>query len=449
MKLTCVFFLTFILFAQQILGHGWVFDPQPRGFTINDEISASQQGPCGKTTPTYPATTTVEINGSIFVSFRNGPGHDDTTNSGSCTFSLSTQDQTNNPFDTNIFYTIDPCDSGDMIANVSIIVPRPGTYYLQWHWTSGTGSNWYSCIRLFVEDPNIKVNQIKAGDRVVETLTNQNVTNLFYTISGLPAADPTVIDTQYTKHLLLDASVSANSLYYVNFTYSTDYIPLDYTAVPVRDNLNINAATPPRMITVCNAVTKTVNEVYVSIFPYQNGSNGNFTGDVSFTSYLFDARVDFVGGENGVPVSLKKGYIAYFWTAASTTQTSSKRIVVEADSPSTYFINGPYRTCNSNQYVRGEKHCSDLGRDTDFPINQNGGRQYFAVEIVENDFTGKIRVEKGNCDSYSDMSKIFVSLVLLFFQVGILYNPARVTLWIYYSQRSLVDNYGHLQSYLS
>jgi len=346
----------------------------------------------------------------MLVSFKNGDGHDSTTNSGSCTFSLSTQDQTNGPFDNNVFYTITPCDRGEMTVNVSVIVPRPGTYYLQWHWEAGDNSNWYSCIRLFVEDPNIKVNQINAGDRVVETLTNENVTNLFYTIKNLPSADPTAIDTQYTKHLLLDASVSANSLYYVNFTYSTDYIPLDYTAVQGRDNLNLNAVTP-RMVTVCNAITKTVNEVFVSIFPYQNGSNGNFTGDVTFTSLLFDARVDFVNGESGVPVNLKKGYIAYFWTGASTTQTSSKRIVIEASSPSTYYINGPYRTCNSNQYVRGEKHCADLGRDTDFPNNQ---KQYFAVEIVDNDFTGKIRVEKGNCDSYSDMSKIFVSLVLLF-----------------------------------
>jgi hypothetical protein len=253
------------------------------------------------------------------------------------------------------------------------------------------------------------MNLINHGVKITETLTNENVTNLFYAIKDLPSADPNVVTSINTKHLLLEASVSANSLYYVNFTYSNAAPPLDYTNVPANDLLRVDAVTP-RSVSLCNVITKTVNEVFISIFPYQNLSQGNFTGDVSFTSTLYDSKVDFdIYAPDGIPVNLKKGNLAYFWTGASTTQTSSKRIIIQGTGASTsYYISGPYRQCNSNQYVRGESHCANLGQDVQFPE-----KQYFAVEILDADFTGKIKVEKGTCDTYSDMSKIFVSLVLL------------------------------------
>jgi hypothetical protein len=408
MKLTSLLIITFILLVQQILGHGWVYSPQPRGFTTDDQISASTTGPCGLLTPTYPTTFEVEINGTMIVSYRMGTDHDDLQNPGTCTFSLATQDVNGGLFDNNVIETITPCNGGDHTANVSIIVQGPGTYYLQWKWSPGNGGNpWYSCVRLFVDDPNVKVKSINAGETVTETLTVSNITNLYYTIKNLPSADPAIIDTQNTKHLLLDASVSANSLYYVNFTYSSNYIPLTYTSVPANDNLKIDFVTP-RIVSLCNIMTKIENEVFISIFPYQN-SSGNFSGDVILTSTLYDAKIDFINAPDGVHVNLKKGSIAYFWTGASTTQTSAKRMVVQSDNGGTYFISGPYRQCNSIAYVRGESHCGDLGLDINFPT-----KQYFAVEIIDADFSGKVKVEKGTCENYSGISQLLVSIVLLF-----------------------------------
>jgi len=408
MKLTSLFIITFILLVQHILGHGWVYSPQPRGFTVDDQISASTTGPCGKLTPTYPTAFEVEINGTMLVSFRMGTDHDDIQNPGTCTFALSVQDVNGNSFDNNVIETITPCNGGDHSSNVSIIVGGPGTYYLQWKWTAGKDqSEWYNCIRLFVDDPNVKIKSINAGETVTETLTKDNITNLYYTIKNLPSADPTVIETQNTKHLLLDASVSANSLYYVNFTYSNSYIPLTYTSVPANNNLYVDFVTP-RIISLCDVITKTENEVFISFFPYQNYS-GNFTGNIVLTSTLYDAKIDFINAPDGVQVTLKKGSIAYFWTGASTTQTSSKRMIVKSDSGSgNYYISGPYRQCNSVAYVRGESHCGDLGLDINYPE-----KQYFALEVLD-DFSGRVKVEKGTCENYSGMSQLLVSIVLLF-----------------------------------
>jgi len=154
-------------------------------------------------------------------------------------------------------------------------------------------------------------------------------------------------------------------------------------------------------VTVCDIGN---GYAYASIFP------GDMNGEVTVKASIYQSHLDW-NYNRKLDHTLEKGIVYIFWTQASSTFDSPKRVVIQGTGGISY-VSGPYRTCDYqnlvNDYIKPDEPNSCIKVDQVTGIKT----QYFYVE-VDDTFNGNVRIEQGTCDEYNGVSQVLISFVLL------------------------------------
>jgi len=400
MKLLVSIFLV-IYFTQQILGHGWldtisygIFTANPRGFNGDNQGSASTNGPCGQTTPDYGALFKVNQSVHFNATWTIGGGHDGGNGPKTCRFALAKLDTDTNLFDQLVVYDNITCVAGSYNQYISFMSYITGVVYLQWKWSAGDGSTWFSCVKLNVIDPNTTTYSVDYNNMLVQTITpTPTITKLFYSIQL-----PTTITADDNIIVYFSATGTGDA----NVTVSTDAQPISYLD---GKTAKVNSYLAP-IISLCNL---RVNRdfTYITLTP-----NTDFNGNITFYADTYLSHLDYTGIAQ-VGTVMKSGSVYYYWTGATSTAAVKKRIVMDGKGADFVYLSGPYTGCDDATYkkARVDTRCVDVGSDLDFP---NGQLQYFGVEVASGTFSGFARIEKGKClDLVGGVSQIVVSFLSL------------------------------------
>jgi len=379
-----------LLLIPLCFGHGWLVIPQPRGFTADNQGSASQNQPCGLTTPDYVAPYQAFINGTVPVTWSLGGGHTGIK----CRVALAISDQSQAAFDSNVLLNNITCDTAgqDFTTNVSLPAGiQAGLYYLQWMWFVDPGfpnNNWYSCTKISVFDPNILITEMAPGGITQVTINASSYTGpLFYSVYV-----PTYITMD--QFLRIKVNTSTDVVYSANVTGSADAVPTSYN-----DGTYVTTdSTTLQFINLCKLQN---NIAYTSVF-----AQPGFSGDIYITNTLYNSHLDWVGVQQQ-DVSFEANTLAFFWTAASTTLDVPKRIIAAGRGGNVY-VSGPLKSCTST-YTQpySPTPCADVNPPQ---ANGNNANQYFAVK-VDAAWTGKVYIDGGTCATYSSATSLFVSLI--------------------------------------
>jgi len=142
-------------------------------------------------------------------------------------------------------------------------------------------------------------------------------------------------------------------------------------------------------------------QIYVSLF-----ISPNYIGNVSFETYVYPAELNF-NDRVTIEISTKKNDLFYFRTAAYSTTTSTRRMIVEGAGGRAY-MSGPFQQCNNvnNILTTEPTYCIDL------PIDNQEDLKYYPI-YFDDVYDGKVEVQKGKCADYSGVSSVIVSIISL------------------------------------
>jgi len=379
------------------LGHGWVVNPIPSGFvTINDQNSASQNGPCGNQPYTFQAPTLLSQNATIDINYMLGAGHTGLT----CRVAYAKQ-PTQAQFDSQVLVANIPCANVGNFNNYNVSltsIPHPGLWYIQWIWNA-QGSTWYSCFQVAIVDPNIKVAALTyGGNNVFEEVALEPYIPANYNITiPLGAIQVDQLTGLAQQYLLIKINNTQESISQINATASTAFVPSTYQD-------GFYTTNNPGQISYINLCSVKTNYAYVSIF----GDNyGNYTYAIS--NGLYNSWLNWAGVTTQ-SISLDGAGFLVYYTQATSTLDVPKRIRLDGRGSNAYLMY--YQSCNA-QYQLPFNPVTCLNAQDEIQNGQNnanGDTQYYYV-VTDGPWYGKIMIEGGSCSS---AATVFVSLLLAF-----------------------------------
>jgi len=350
--------------------------------------SASTSGPCGRN-GLYRTSLSVSSSSTqyITVNWTLGGGHNTGTGPNICRFSASKSETSQNQFDQNILLDNIPCNQSVSQAVANVPIPdQSGIYYLQFHWMAGDNSNWYNCAILNVD---VIVNSQTHSTQVtteIDNIQNNGSLSIIYNAITLPP-----INDAYKSVLVQFNGTSTSGL--SNLTVSAN-IPGSYV-----NGIYKTVGPQQQVISLCNLVEDT-QQIYVSLF-----SSPDYVGNVTFTATVYEAELNF-NDRQSIQISTQRGDIFYYRTAAYSTITSTRRMIVEGSGGRAY-LSGPFNNCARDTLITTDPtYCLDL------PLDDQETLRYYAV-FFDEVYDGKVEVQKGRCSDYSGVSSLIVSILSL------------------------------------
>jgi hypothetical protein len=359
-----------------VAGHGWVTNPQPRGYTGSD-TGASQSSPCGAGAGnSYPQTITLTSGDYLNVSWTIGGGHTG-ANPDVCRFAWALTDDSATNFDASghtLVNNIDCATSGghSQYFPVSLnTITDPTTAYLQFRWSAGDGSTWYNCIKLFVSPSGVVVNDETEGVTFSDTISPSELN--YYRV-----------DIEADKHIYVTITATGNNL----FALSGESLPNSVNNSQSWSNGTIGQQFG---LSACS-LEETDTTFYLAAF---GGSS-----DISFTATAesYDALLFPVYEAPQIQDSLPFGGSKFYWTEAYQAETP-KRVYAEKTSGSGWIRIWKSLSCTLNNMDVDDEAENDWGsRGACIDLGYTEGRKYIQVESVNGtSIEFDLGVEDGLC----------------------------------------------------
>jgi hypothetical protein len=378
-----------LFFVSLVAGHGWLVDPQPRGFAgAADQASASQTGPCGVDGAYAGTTYTIANYGSLTVQYNIGGGHDNGNGEGMCYFNLATvANQTN--FDQGTFYTV-PCTAtnGPTSRNTTIFFDLPNnnteTLFFQFVWKSKQGGIWYNCAMINIAASDIVMNEFSVGSPVTGDISEGQVD--YYRATLAPQQFVYIQATGPTAGSI-DVALKSNVLP----TMANGY-----------DSKLTVAAGQTTAASVCSTSANNATG-YISV----TGDSGA-TGTYSFTASAYNGYIDFATKASPqISDSLPGTGSKFYYAQAYSTVTVAKRIVLRA-SGSVQLNQGTACTTKATPDAT-----SDGNNVACLALSTQQGNKYIQV-LADSAVTYTLGIEQGTCDSLpSSAVSVSISMFLV------------------------------------